>query len=161
VVELIRQKKTVEEILEFCKQHKDFSYREKTDNYLSRRYFLSMLEGFYQRGDLTINDTVYLKLEGTVVGRRGETKSKITEFLERRFRGLPTATRAELAREFNDFTWARYNMRGIQSTTFVEHVNQLIKKGKLSMQQVEFFNSCKEEKQQGGYVSISKRAKRK
>ncbi|MBY0462227.1 MAG: hypothetical protein K2Q34_03485 [Alphaproteobacteria bacterium] len=161
IVELIRQRKTVEEILKFCKQHEVNPSKEKTDNYLSRHYLTGMFKEFYDSGELTSNDTAYLKLKGSVVGRRGETSDKIAEFIKIRSSGLPTATRLELAQEFNDFAWEKYNIRAISIATFVEHVNKLIKKRMLNQEQSKFFDACKDEKQQDGYIPASKRAKRK
>jgi hypothetical protein len=78
-----------------------------------------------------------------------------------RFQGEPTSTQVKLAEEFNDFTADKYKVRAIKRRTFVDHVKKIIEMKKLSLEQVEFFNSCKQETQQDGYIPTSKKAKRK
>ncbi len=156
VAGLVKEKKTEEEILDFCQQHE--GAREKTEHYLSRNYLRKILGYLYEEGELTTNDTAYLKMDGTVVNRNGGTKNYIVQFLTTRALGTPTNTRKELADEFNAFTRDEFNMRSIDVKTFATHVKELINKGdKLTDAQVAFFNACKEQQQQDGYVPTSKR----
>ena len=158
VANLIREEKTEEEILAFCQQHE--GAREKTEHYLSRNYLRGIIQYLYKEGKLTTVDTDYLKLEGTVVNRRGGTKDMIVQFLTTRSQGEPTDTRKELADEFNAFTSREFSMRAIDVKTFATHVRELINKyDRLTPEQVTFFNSCKEQQQQDGYVPTSKRYK--
>ncbi|MBY0281166.1 MAG: hypothetical protein K2W94_03310 [Alphaproteobacteria bacterium] len=165
VVALIKEKKSEQEILDYCYASGASNPRERTDNYLSRKYLTALFQDLYNRTDLTpkltSKDVDYLKLKGTVVGRRGETKGRIVEFFEERSKHAATQTRKKLADEFNDFVWAKYNIRAIATETFVEHVKKLIEKDVLSKQQADFFEACKEEKQKNGYIPTSRKAKRK
>lgn len=158
---LVKAKKTEQEILDYCYANGDSYPGERTDHYLSRGYLTGLLQSLYNKGLLNPSDTAYLKLEGTVVARRGETKKRIIEFLKERSEKEPTKTRKKLAEEFNEWVCPRYNVRAITTETFVDHVNELIGKNMLSEPQVGFFYSCKEEKQQDGYIPTSKKTKRK
>lgn len=74
------------------------------------------------REQLESKDVKYLKLEKTVIARRGDTKSKIHDFLIERSKGQPTANKKALLEEFNN---AGILPRPINRQTFGEHVENM------------------------------------
>jgi hypothetical protein len=102
--------------------------------------FMRRLGECYRFGFVTSEEALYLKLPNTTIGGRGQTKSKIKAFLERRSQGVPTESIVELLSEYNSSD--QRQKRSISYGTFVSHITQMYQKGDLSEEVYHFFKSC-------------------
>lgn len=151
-VDLVRQRKTLEVLLAFYGEKRatqprfddptlyrpweDFNENEKKER-LNR-----VFSKLYKKGLLTSADTLYLKEPNTVIGVKGDTKQHILEFLKEACRENRTAgSKAELLECFNlsEFRAAR----NIARSTFADHINEMIKDGRIGPDLRAFLARCK------------------
>lgn len=141
LVELIKAKTPLQGIYDFCAAH-EASWTGNPDEKIKRSRLRGFFNIYYEKGDLTSDDTAYLKLPNTVIDRNGNTKQKILGFLQEKSQQAPTETLKELLAEFNrsDFQASRE----IVYSTFREHIEELDKKGRLSPEIQSFVRLCKD-----------------
>jgi hypothetical protein len=142
LAELVKQKKTKQELLAFCKKNENKN-QQKSDKYLSQRYLMGIVAKLYRDGLLTSEDTAYLKDEKTVIARNGQTKDRIVAFLTTRaLRPAPDSIKSLLI-EYNQYAESVGQIRDITDSTFRQHIKELNDQERLTPAQFNFFESCK------------------
>lgn len=146
LAKLIKKKKPLKKLYKFIGK-KGAGWAEKLSSKEKKLRLNGAIYKLFRKGILSDHDHQYLKDDNTVLKRRGVMKGCILEFLRTQISHPPTQDLKALCKAFVESDYYPKDTRSITSHTFVGHLTDMQKNGRISGALSLYIESCKDQEQ--------------